>query len=37
MANLDGKLKNSGQGHIHELKVCFESMEAINEELCKTI
>jgi hypothetical protein len=36
MANLDGKLENSGQGHIYELKVCLESMEATNEKLRKT-
>ncbi len=30
------KSKTSGQGHIYELKVHLDSMEAINEELCKT-
>ncbi len=35
MANLDGKSESSGQGHIYELEVCLESMEATNEKLCK--
>jgi hypothetical protein len=36
MENLDGKLESNGQGHIYELEVCLESMEATNEKLRKT-
>jgi hypothetical protein len=36
MANLDGKSESSGLGHIYELEVHLESMEATNEKLRKT-
>jgi hypothetical protein len=36
MEILDGKLESNGQGHIYELEVRLESMEATNEELRKT-